>query len=150
MVHKSKWQFNLQQVKWGNSATWWLRNFVIWREIFKCQRSPVQFIQHISVARAFPGGQLAHPEGQNEEENEQSLKKNKKKCSRSEEKMKVELLPTRDCEAGYGPDSTIFFSNVMEIWASHMKAYFPYNPFQILLLKSVNFGWQTCLVMINI
>ena len=29
------------------------------------------------VARAFPGGQLAHPEGQNEEENEKSLRKNK-------------------------------------------------------------------------
>ena len=30
------------------------------------------------VARAFPVGQLAHPEGQNEEENEHSLGKNKK------------------------------------------------------------------------
>ena len=29
------------------------------------------------VARAFPGGRLAHPEGQNEEENK-SLRKNKK------------------------------------------------------------------------
>ena len=34
-----------------------------------------------------------------------SLRKNKKTQSRFEEKMrKVELLPTRDCEAGYGPD----------------------------------------------
>ena len=31
------------------------------------------------IARAFPGGQLAQPEGQNEEENEKSLRKNKKK-----------------------------------------------------------------------
>ena len=32
------------------------------------------------VARAFPGGRLAHPDGQNdEEENEKSLRKNKKK-----------------------------------------------------------------------
>ena len=30
------------------------------------------------VARAFPGGRLAHPEGQNEEENENSLRKSKK------------------------------------------------------------------------
>ena len=53
------------------------------------------------VARAFPGGQLAHPEGQNEEENKSSLRKN---WSKFEEKMrKVELLPTWDCEAGYGP-----------------------------------------------
>ena len=57
------------------------------------------------VARAFPGGRLAHPEGQNEEENENSLRKSKKTWSKFEEKMrKVELLPTRDCEAGYGPD----------------------------------------------
>ena len=56
------------------------------------------------VARAFPGGRLAHPEGQNEEENKLSLRKNKKICLKFEEKMrKVELLPTRDCEAGYGP-----------------------------------------------
>ena len=32
-----------------------------------------------SVARAFPGGQVAHPEGQNEEENEKSLRKHMKK-----------------------------------------------------------------------
>ena len=30
------------------------------------------------VARAFPGGRVAHPEGQNEEENEKSLRKHKK------------------------------------------------------------------------
>ena len=28
------------------------------------------------VARAFPGGRLAHPEVQNEEENEETLRKN--------------------------------------------------------------------------
>ena len=56
------------------------------------------------VARAFPGGRVAHPEGQNEEENKLSLRKNKKNGSKFEEKMrKVELLPTRECEAGYGP-----------------------------------------------
>ena len=56
------------------------------------------------VARAFPGGRLAHPEDQNEEENKKSLRKNKQNWSKFEEKMrKTELLPTRDCEAGYGP-----------------------------------------------
>ena len=30
------------------------------------------------VARAFPVGRVAHPEGQNEEENEQGLRKNEK------------------------------------------------------------------------
>ena len=61
-------------------------------------------INYSVVARAFPGGRLAHPEGQNEEENENSLRKHKKTWSKFEEKIrKVELLPTRDCEAGYGP-----------------------------------------------
>ena len=69
------------------------------------------------VARAFPGGRVAHPESQNEEENEKSLRKNKKKMIKIWEKNKrtVELLPTRDCEAGYGPgfdqlESSILFS----------------------------------------
>ena len=49
----------------------------------------------------FLGRRVAHPEGQNEEENKSSLRKN---LSKFEDKMrKVELLPTRDCEAGYGP-----------------------------------------------
>ena len=62
------------------------------------------------VARAFPGGRLAHPEGQNEEENKKSLRNNKKKWSKFEEKMrKVEVLPTRDCEAGYRPGRMLLF-----------------------------------------
>ena len=61
-------------------------------------------VKSSGVARAFPGWRLAHPEGQNEEENEKSLRKSKKTWSKLEEKMrKVELLPTWDCEAGYGP-----------------------------------------------
>ena len=48
-----------------------------------------------AVARAFPdipGGRLAHPEGQNEEESKSYLRKNKKNRSKFEEKMgKVEL-----------------------------------------------------------
>ena len=41
---------------------------------------------HSSVARAFPGGRLAHLESQNEEENEQNLRKNNKNWSNFEEK----------------------------------------------------------------
>ena len=58
-----------------------------------------------SVARAFQSGWLAHPEGQNEEENEKMLRKNKLNWLKYEENWgRVENLPTRDCEAGYGPD----------------------------------------------
>ena len=64
-------------------------------------REPTKILTS-GVARAFP----AHPEYQNEEENKSSLRKNKKNSSKFEEKMrKVEPLPTRNCEAGYGPDS---------------------------------------------
>ena len=58
------------------------------------------------VARAFPGGQVAHPDGQNEEENEKKkMRKIGKYWLKFEERMrKVELLPTLDCEAGYTPE----------------------------------------------
>ena len=53
---------------------------------------------------AFPGGRLVHQEAQNEEENEKLLRKIKKNWSKFEETVrKVELLPTWNCEAGYGP-----------------------------------------------
>ena len=45
-------------------------------------------VKHSGVARAFPGGQLAHPEGQNEEENNKSLRKNKTKLSKFGKKMR--------------------------------------------------------------
>ena len=68
------------------------------------------------VARAFPGGRVAHPEGQNEEENKWSMRKNKKNWLKFEEKMrKVELLHTRDGEAGYGPDFILHDKIVLEI-----------------------------------
>ena len=52
------------------------------------------------VARASPDGRVAFPEGQNEEENENSYRKNKKNLSKFEERMrKVEFLHTWDCEA---------------------------------------------------
>ena len=55
------------------------------------------------VTRAFPGGRLAHPESQNEEENEKFVEKWEKMIKFGEKMRKVELLPTRNCEAGYGP-----------------------------------------------
>ena len=61
---------------------------------------PTSFVS--GVARAFPGGRVAHLESQNEEENEKSLRKNKKKLSKFGGKIrKVELLPTQDCEASW-------------------------------------------------
>ena len=52
------------------------------------------------IVRTFPGGRFARPEDQNEEENEKSLRKNKKYRSKFEDRMrKVEVWPTRDCEA---------------------------------------------------
>ena len=56
------------------------------------------------IARAFSGGRVAHPEGQNEEESEKKLRKIKKTWSKFEERIrKLERLPTWDCESGYGP-----------------------------------------------
>ena len=52
----------------------------------------------VFLGSAPPRGRVAHPEGQNEDKNEESLRKNKKK-----KMIEVELLPTRDCEAGYAP-----------------------------------------------
>ena len=59
------------------------------------------------VARAFPGGRLTHPEGQIEDKKEEFLRKNKKKWWKI---RKVQLLPTRGCEAGSAPaDERIFW-----------------------------------------
>ena len=81
--------------------------FVCWHWILHLNKGQPSYLIRSGVARAFPGGQLAHPEGQNEEENEKSLRKSQKTWSKLEEKMrKVELLPTGDCEAGYGPANT--------------------------------------------
>ena len=40
------------------------------------------------VARAFPGGRVAHQDSLNEEENEKSLRKNEKKWSKFGEKLR--------------------------------------------------------------
>ena len=69
---------------------------ILWMEQFKRRKSCTlgshgllfvfNCIAVSGVARALPGGRLAHPEGQNEEEHEKSLRKNKKTWSRFEEK----------------------------------------------------------------
>ena len=49
-----------------------------------------EFILDSGVARAFPGGRAAHPEDQNEEENEGNLRKNERnyrKMSKNEEML---------------------------------------------------------------
>ena len=53
------------------------------------------------VARAFPGGRVAHPEDQNEEEN---LRKNEGNYGKMRKYWgNILILPTREWEAGYGP-----------------------------------------------
>ena len=84
---------------------------------------------------------VAHPEGQNEEENARSLRKNKKIWSKFEEKMrKVDLLPTRDCEARGGGELP---KNVWRVCAATLTTIFkppvtewPLFIFHILLLPN--------------
>ena len=54
------------------------------------------------VARAFLSRQVTHPEGQNEDKNDESLRRNKEKIMEIWAKMRnEERLPTWDCEDGY-------------------------------------------------
>ena len=56
------------------------------------------------VARALPGGRAAHLEGQEEDENVESLRKNKNNWRKFEEKWESwNSCPLLDCEAGYAP-----------------------------------------------
>ena len=69
-------------------------------EKFSCYAPAKVLFQHPAkhviiisgVARAFPGGRVAHPEDQNEEENEERLRKKKKKkkqnIQENEEKLR--------------------------------------------------------------
>ena len=76
------------------------------------------------VARVFPGGRLAYPENQNEEENKESLRKNKENWSKFEEKVGiVGLLPTRDCEAGYGPAKFLYYTSLYKTASKTSKIY---------------------------
>ena len=69
-----------------------------------------------------------------------SVRKNKKNLSKFEVKMrKVELLPTRDCEAGYGPDcdtGTFLWISVglnREFAIYTLYATATWNPFKVVL-----------------
>ena len=90
----------------------------------------VWYIFVSGVARAFPGGRSAHPEDQNEEENEERLRKNE----RSYKKMRKDwgnhpILPTQEWEAGYGPDLRFFQMKQMKIlpvqWKNLYSAHTP-------------------------
>ena len=77
----------------------------IFRRIVRCAITITNYSALVEQAKesfkSHLGRWLRWGEGQNEEENKESLRKNWLKF---EEKMrKVELLPTRDCEAGYSP-----------------------------------------------
>ena len=63
----------------------------------------MSYLSPSGVARASPGGRLPHQEGQNEDKNEERLREKTKKTFKLRKMRRVELLPTRDCEAGYAP-----------------------------------------------
>ena len=63
-----------------------------------------------SVARAFLGGWVAHPEGKNEEENEQSLRKDKKNWLQFEEKWGK----WNSC-----PPGTVRLATALAMWVSY-------------------------------
>ena len=48
--------------------------------------SPFKFLGYSGIARAFPGEQVAHPEGQNEDKNYENLSENKNSQLKFEEK----------------------------------------------------------------
>ena len=87
--------FKVYVVEWEKMA-----DFHIFCSLLQLQLGPLPSPPQ-RVARAFPGGP---PESQIEDKNEECLRKNKK---RNDEKLRkneeMELLPTRDCEAGYAP-----------------------------------------------
>ena len=91
--------FFFSQVPIYNAQLWtqWQLALCLYKAILKIHRLS-------GVARAFPGGRAIHLENQNEEENEERLRKSK----RTYRKMRkdwgnVLILPTQEWEAGYGP-----------------------------------------------
>ena len=60
--------FTREVLKWMNITMFWVLYYIRMAKLVVS-----------GVARAFPGGRVAHPEGQNEEENEKILRKNKEK-----------------------------------------------------------------------
>ena len=51
---------------------------VVCSEIIKILVTPASLTTLSGVARAFPGGRVANPEGQNEEENKENLREKEK------------------------------------------------------------------------
>ena len=85
----------------------------------KCRNSAIKWLLHnkdqvpqkrftpSTLARVFPCVRLAHPEDQNEEENEENLRKYERNYRKKRKDWRsVLLLPTREWEAGYGPGPT--------------------------------------------
>ena len=65
--------------------------------------SLISLLKRSGVARAFQGGRVAHPEDQNEEENEENLRKNERNSGKMRKYWgNILILPTREWEAGYG------------------------------------------------
>ena len=94
---------------WGENFTFklgsWVRKHFVqpWAENYVKIYTPTTFS---GVARAFPGGRTAHREDQIEEENEEILRKNEKTYRRMRKDWgNVIILPTREWEAGYGPNN---------------------------------------------
>ena len=60
------------------------------------------------LASAFPGGRVAHPEDQNEEENEENLRENERIYWKMRKDWRNNpILPTRGWEAGCSPTLTL-------------------------------------------
>ena len=70
----------------------------------RCLPETYYRVSNSGVARAFTGGRAAHPEDQNEEENEENLRKNESKYLKMRKDWgNVLILPTWEWEAGYSP-----------------------------------------------
>ena len=101
---------------------WWIvsKQFLdLWHPLWQWQHQSDR-IANSGVARTFPGGRLAHPESQNEEENKECLRKKKKNWWKFEEKWgKWNSCPPGDSEAGYGPDCK---TPTMAIWFIELQS----------------------------
>ena len=89
----------------------------LWKHTIPLTYNTKILISNSGIARAFPGGRLAHPDNRNEEENKENLKKNEKNCQKMRKDWgNVLILPNREWKAGYGPDikhiwNTSFFTS---------------------------------------
>ena len=100
------------------------------------------------VARAFPGGRVAHPEGQNEEENSKVWGEIRKQLLTFEEKLrKVEPLPTRECEAGYG--LAVLDLPLFVISTIHVLLLFMECASRLELVGLNKYFWHTCIYKVT-